>query len=356
MVPRCVINGLFLLILCSCSSTGNKGEQLPFKEYDLTHKSYQTEIYSKSAEISCIGKYLLIFDENKAAVTLFDRLNQMKRLQSYGSKGNGPGEFITMWQVSDPLKSDRVSVYDPDRKKLIYIQVREDNSENPAVKFIEVKNNPKQHEQDGFALGNKMIAPFNDDYLVGVSIISPSKTFSLYDANLNFINFFGEYPVSDSLSLFNSINKLQGAFRAGNNFMIFVPRRIPSIYCYQLKRGKPVLKWKDSFETTYYELRNNDIKFSQEKSKGQTKDMIMGNKYIYVLYNDSPLKDFYQSQDYTFGDGNMIFVYDYNGKRIAKLNLDIKIGYFAVDKEETKLYGAMRSPEFAITEFDLPSF
>ena len=149
------------------------------------------------------------------------------------------------------------------------------------------------------------------------------------------------------------MNRLNGKIVACNGMMAFATSRLPYLACYQLQANKMYKQWSFFYDETYYQVRNDDLLYSKEKSFGKMCDLAMDSQYIYVLYLDQLLSE------YVYGDpeksfANKVLVFDHKGNPVAELNLGCRIIQMTLSSDKTKIYGLAQLPEPQIVEFDMP--
>ena len=73
------------------------------------------------------------------------------------------------------------------------------------------------------------------------------------------------------------------------------------------------------------------------------------DEYVYTLYSGRNYKD---DKDRAF-QSNLIHVYDWEGKLVKKLQLDIDIQQMAVSKDNRKIYAIADLPDPVLVVFEL---
>lgn len=91
-----IVAGVIITILTSCISTNKQNVTVEFnEEYFLKHRAYNTELLIKQGQITVIDSFLiLIAIQQEPFCMIYSIPQNMKEIYSYGSIGNGPGEFL----------------------------------------------------------------------------------------------------------------------------------------------------------------------------------------------------------------------------------------------------------------------
>jgi hypothetical protein len=79
-------------------------------------------------------------------------------------------------------------------------------------------------------------------------------------------------------------------------------------------------------------------------------DIYVGNEFIYTLYSGQTEKKINQTAEVA----KTIFVYNFEGIILARLDLDTSINAFCVDEKVQKIYGITTDKEPGIAEFNIP--
>jgi len=198
--------------------------------------------------------------------------------------------------------------------------------------------------------------PFGDKHYVG-SVCDPENGyFVLFDNNMNYLKQFGKPPILEPrISAFSHLRQLSGDLSVNGNSFVFVASGIPYVACYHIEKGGdtfPTLKWEVTYGKISYTVENDRFNFSNE-TIGFNIGVQNKDKYIYILNIDAPrdqLRSLYES-----GSGaKAILVFDHDGERVARLDLDYGLNNFCVSKDEKTIYGITPNPDYMVVKYDIP--
>ncbi|MFI3263564.1 MAG: hypothetical protein R3Y26_11770 [Rikenellaceae bacterium] len=335
----------FLLFFISCTgSNSNQTKTIEYKEYNVTSREFPNEILIRIPRINILGNRLLVSSYNPAPVLrLYDiGKDSLELITTYGSIGRAGNEFLVPI-VSDIVK-DTVIIYDINARKVKNIVYDSKDNELREVSSINVS---QKKTTEGYIFSDLKISKLSNGSYVGVALHSSGEIFSYYDKDMNFSNYFGELDFLPGITGMTAIQELQGNFNIKGDNIVFGMIRMPYLMMYTMKKDTIVKSWDaDICPIDVTVAGDGVIRYKIEK-RGKIQAMTLGDKYIYLGFNDAPVVKI-ASQVFNF-----IYVYNYEGERVAKLNLDRGLlGSMCVNADETKLYGK-DGESGSIVEFDL---
>ena len=347
-----IIAGFFFLISASCS-TGSKNEiNLKFdKTYTLKHKVHNTELLISFGRMAVIDSFLIITSsQSNSFCKVYSIPNGMKELYGYGHIGNGPNEFLQP-RLTYSYKNT-FGLTEVNKQELTILRLDNPNNNISIIEESRLKA-PYKPKKGELTPGDRYFIKLDDTHYASLLLGGKNQFFSLLDSTLTHITRFGESPIPEKLSILSSMNRLNGKIVACNGMMAFATSRLPYLACYQLQANKMYKQWSFFYDETYYQVRNDDLLYSKEKSFGKMCDLAMDSQYIYVLYLDQLLSE------YVYGDpeksfANKVLVFDHKGNPVAELNLGCRIIQMTLSSDKTKIYGLAQLPEPQIVEFDMP--
>ena len=345
--------GLLLIILAiSCSSPDKKDTSVSFKkDYNLEHKTYDTELLISGGRLAVIDKHLIIIsNEQESFCKVYSIPNNMKEVYSFGRKGNGPGEFLQ--PILTYSHYNTFGLNELNKQELAIMELINSNGNLSIVEQTRLKA-PFNLKKGEIVPPDGHFTKLNDTHYVSLVLAEDGRFFSLLDSTLSHINQFGESPIPEKLPVISSINRMQGKIAANDGTMVFALFKLPYISSYKLINNEMQKQWSFYYNQAYYGVRNGDLLYNKEKSFGRTLDLKMDNEYIYVLYLDILLSEI----DYSKTEkslANKILVFNLHGDAVAKLNLSCRINNMTLSNDQTKIFGLAQLPEPTIVEFDLP--
>ena len=352
------IRGIFfILTLCygfvGCSKVTNVTDTVNFEnEYNLKHKTYNTELLFQIGYMQAVDSLLLIANLNADTICSFYSTHEnMKKVYQYGVIGNGPNEFL------QPLLTyschNTFGLNEVNKQELMILEIKSKEGKFSVNEQKRLKA-PYKKRKGELTLSDYYFIRLNDSLFVSQVCGGQDNFFSLLDNSLQPIQRFGESPIQEELTPYASRVRLHGNIAACNGTMCFTPNKIPYLACYRLESNVMKKKWSLYYNKAYYGVKNGDLLFDKEKSFGQVLDLDMDQQYIYLLYLDQLLSEYDYSKTEK-STANKILVFDYEGNAVAILNLDCRLQKVALAKDCHKIYGIAQLPEPTIVEFELPS-
>ncbi|MDL2281756.1 TolB-like 6-bladed beta-propeller domain-containing protein [Parabacteroides sp. OttesenSCG-928-G06] len=344
--------GLSFLLFFSCTSGHQKDEVIKFeKEYMLKHKDYETELLITYGRLTVIDTFLvLVSNQRESLCKVYSIPEGMKEVASYGRFGNGPKEFL------QPLLTysynNTFGLNELNKQELAIMELVEENGEVCITEQKRLKA-PYQRKKGELNPSDYYFSKLDDSHYVSLLCAGKNRFFSLLDSSLTPIKQFGESPIAEELPVIASRRRLRGSMTAENGTMVFAAADIPYLACYKLETNEMVKQWSFFYDQTFYEVRNDDLLLSKEKSYGYLLDLQMDSRFIYILYLDQLLSE-YDSKLTEKSCANKVLVFDYKGNAVAKLHLDCRINGMAISKDRTKLFGLAQLPDPVFVVFDLP--
>ncbi len=346
---------LFLALGCG----GTKTDSGTFdREYELTGTLYDTDIVGSYPYIGTIDSlvFVLLGNVPEQFGRVYSIGNGMKEIASFGSVGRGPGEFSNATEITS-VYDDKFTITNLNYYQIATMQIVADSGK---VRVEELERlSFGQLESEGLGYEARDVSRLDERHHVGVAYKSAEEVFVLYDEKMNPLGFFGDSPVKDKVKNLSrrSRSQLYGILRVNEGRFIHALRDLPYVQFYESDKNSPFprKKWEAWYGEPYYQVVDGDILYSRTKTVGKTNHAYLGNKYVYILYLDIPIGEYDISRPET-GFANTVLVYDHDGRKVARLNLDHRMYCFCVDQEENKLYGLTTTPEDRIVSFDLPDF
>ena len=347
-----VITGLLVLILLGCSTGSKKEIDITFeKTYALKHKVYDTELLISFGSLAVIDSFLIILStQSESFCKVYSIPNRMKEVYSYGCIGNGPNEFLQprlTYSYNNTFGIDEINTQE------LAIMCLENQDDNILITEKTRLKAPYKPIKGELIPGDMYFIRLDNSHYASLHHGGKSRFFSLLDSTLTPISRFGESPIPEELSVISSMNRLNGKIVACDGTMVFATLNLPYLSFYQLKSGKMNKLWSFFYDETFYQVKNDDLLFSKEKTFGQMRDLAMDSQYIYVLYLDQLLSE-YVSKDPEKSFANKILVFDHKGNPVTELLLGCRIIQMALSSDKTKIYGLAHLPEPQIVEFDMP--
>lgn len=334
--------------MSSCvSKYDNNFEQ----EYELDY-TFLKDIFLNNPQVEVMDSFLILLShtENEKVCNFFSIEDNYKEIGNYGKIGNGPYEFKQ--PILTYANGSTFGINDINDMTLSIMKIM--NRDTFMIREQVRLKAPyliKKNEYVPKCTHFRLIGKRN---YVSTSYVEDGKMFMLSDSLLQPISFFGDSPIVDELSMMMMRNRLQGHITTFQNCFVYGCTDLPYLAFYQLNNDKMEKKWDMFYKKEFYEVSNKDLKFYKDKSTGPLLDLRMDSKYIYALYMDQLLSEY----DYYRTDkscSNKIYVFDYNGEKVACLNLNCRLSKIAVDNKKHKIYGISHLPDYSLVVFNIPN-
>ena len=334
---------LFLSLLTLCLSSSS-----PFNTSDelLIHKNVnlENEYIGIPGPIISFNDGFIGIEYDKSSFPLFqlNKKNTLYAMTHFGIRGQGPTDFISAANIQY-INKNIVGVYD--RGSNSYKEIIISNKNIKSLKF----------ERSYFRV-NKI----NHSKYIGLS--SADGLFHLIDSTGKKKDVFFEYPYKDrnELSQSNSTRAMsyQGMIVTNpqNTKLVYTSNYGEIIHFYNIDNDQITLIEKIEKDYPVYEKVNLN---NSLVSKLDFKKTLMGyisltasDNYLYTLYCGKKIEDLIEGMTVN-KIGNQIRVFDWNGKLIRTLQLDVPCMHISVSMDGKRLWALALIPEATPVYFEL---
>lgn len=348
--------GLFLLLalLGGCQGGKNINSIYGFpRSYSLTSKAYDTELMVTMPQMvinDSLAVVSSLLGKEEDFLQVYSIPDGFRQRADFGQIGRGPQDFIT--PSLNSMVGNDVFIHDLNGRRLARLRIGDSGRSVEEIDRVSF-----QYLDKGQEISAMRIVPFpsDGDGYVGLAFNETPRFFSQWDDSLRFVRNFGDAPVPEKVSYSSSMNFMQGRLQSRGNKFVFAMDNLPYLALYEMNNGEPTQKWSQYFQEPVYGVRGEQILFDKARTFGLTKGLTLGERYIYLIFLDVLLsEEDYQATERFYG--NIVFVFDYEGNRVAELNLDHRIAEIGVSSDERKLYAIAVMPDYRFVEYDLPDF
>lgn len=333
-----------LILILSC----NDERKIEFgKQINIRHKLLNSNLdLGRVNPIFIIDSMLFIHSkgDSEGCFKLYS-LSDYHEITSFGSIGRGPNEFYSPSPMIGNEQNNQVSIFDINGYKIVTFSVNRAYPNANIVPVCAKKINGGAKDMYPYFCMTK----YNDSLTVGICSKDYGEMLGLLDSNLNIVQYFGNAPINEGLS---GSFRFNGFVQAKKDKIVYVPIDYQYIACYTIKDLSPQKLWEDTYIKNDYSIVQGSVNFSSN-ARGRLNGLTLGNKYIYLYVNDNKKSDINSLSSENLNPNN-VFIYDYAGKHIAKLSLDMRILRGCVSEDERTLYGIAYTPEPALVSFELP--
>ena len=333
------LGSLLLLITSSCTYDGNKKITDLFKGKEFSIKaecftSLEEDSIREPYMFACLKNKLLFADMHQESfLSEFDK-NTGKWIGNSLTRGNGPGEYIHLSNMS--VVNNKLFVWDSGKSFVDILKSEGDTLAGEKHIYI---------GSDSCLVSAFQVCPVDENYFIASGIIKNNR-FAVLDSRGKICSSFGNYPFSGEDDEENYITQAfvhQGSIvcspdkkrlAVGNmmgdavSFFDISDLKSPKL-CKEYNYAVP----------QYRKVENNSVAFDKECMVGFI-GLVASSQYCIGLYNgDESLS----SQD-SFG-GNKLLFFDWDGTPLSLVRLDMKYSYLAMDNENERLYLLGIDPE-----------
>ncbi len=298
---------------------------------------------------------LLLIENSDRMEPFFETYDLLsgKKLNDFGRRGNGPGEFISRGSVFYSSEFMKLFIYEPIRNQIFYLDKDELNSTHPELNVYQ------EIDLDGFF--GVTVCILDSTFVVqGISReydrlqfhpIPDGKLFrrGAYQENLVQGNIEGidryrkELSIQGSICANNKLNRLVSAYYYTD---------LLEVYDLDEDRIIGSSEFTQPIQRIFSGNRLNDIaRINRDARTGYSK-IILVKDWIFCLYSESTVDEIIRSG--MFSHSNQIHVFDWDAKLVAKILLDIHVYSITYDAKRNAILGLRSNPEFEIVSFDCP--
>lgn len=344
---RIFISCFLFALLIGCTLSPSKNEIVP---QTLQHVTIEIPdmILGSPGGIQKLGDGLLIMDYKSDSMFHYVDLKHKKYVGQFGSKGQGPDEFIHLTSLQ-PYSDKTVCGYDLMKRE---IKILKWDSLNNRI-----NGSTRKKWTDAWAFD---VVPYGQNQFVGNGCFKDS-IFAAFDSLGNITDLAGEYPYRDEnerkISVRNRALAYQGTLRVTpKGRLAFATMCAKILFLYEihdnrLRRRKVVIDsyadYKPDYsggESSYTVVHNGNLPVCY-------RDLSVTESRIYALYSGRSFKE-YGLAEWECG---YIYVYDWEGNLQTLYQLELPLLCFCVDELSGCIYGIANVPEPTLVCFHLPS-
>lgn len=345
---------LLLLLIIAFSCKNKKNNILIINENSTRFNAFPKEekvqfnnlIEYKSgnpSEIHVLDSTLVIFNSNKGSDYFLYNFSFKTNTISKGFIAKGKGPFESIGASKMGVLKDKIWLYDRSLFKVIFLNKKKFENNELDLNYQEFSLK-KNDLKDYFFYGElSFIDSLN---FLGIDKWGSSSQFKIEKVNLNSKSKnigFGSYKTpSNGLN----IGTIKNAYRS---HIYFNHKKQKAALPY---RYTDVLEIFDINSGEYISTQgpeNYDVHFTEEKSTyyymGKTKEtkktFISGtytDDFIYLIYSGYIRKNRAESDRFKWITGKYVFVYDWDGNPVKKINLDRRVNSIGVSSDNKTLY------------------
>ncbi len=318
------------------------------------HQIFNNTQFQYPRRLHVIDDLLLIenSDRMEPFFETYDLLSS-KKLNDFGRRGNGPGEFISRGAVFYSSEFNKLFIYEPIRNQIFYLDKDELNSIHPEFKVFQ------EIDLNGFFATTVCI--LDSTFVVqGISREYDRLQFHPIPDGLVFRR--GAYQENlvqgntESIDRFRKELTIQGLIYANNKLNRLVSAYYYSdlLEVYDLDEDRIIgtSEFTQPILRIFSGNRPNDIARINREAKTGYYGITLVKDWIYCLYSETTVDENVKSG--SLPHSNQIHVYDWDANLVAKIGLDIPVYSIAYDENRNQILGLRSNPEFEIVKFECP--
>jgi hypothetical protein len=348
LIVFCVFH--FFLFFSSCEDDKRSDIDFLFSDVDsLRYNRVLCEdfIWGQPLDVLCLDSVIMVYDE-KSNINLFHlvSLNHPEEVLSFGRKGQGVNEFIMPFDIQ-VIGKNRIGVFDMMQKTLYGIDLSTVDKQNDDYSILAKDT----------LFGTIKMFPTLYNSFVKLGFYEDCMLRLNYDEKQQ-EKLYGEYPYKDmdEKKIENRIRAMayQGSICLnpyGDKF-VFAVNRADIIYFYKVLPEEIILTKHYELSYPQYLPHADDKSRSASMAANNNRTFISvttSNDYVYALYSGKSM----QESGTKSLEGNVIYVFDWEGNPIKKYNLNCPITHISVNNENSVLYAFSNMPDPQLIEFEL---
>jgi len=340
-----------VLFLFSCSTPAPKEVKVISIE---GQQIFKNTLFQYPYRLHVIDDLLLIenSDRMEPFFETYDLLSG-KKLNDFGGRGNGPGEFISRGSVFYSSEFMNLFISEPIRNQIFYLNKDELKSAHPELNVYQ--------EIDLKGFFGVTVCILDSTFVVqGISREYDRMQFHpIPDGNLFRRGAYQENLVQGNIEGIDRYRKelsIQGSICANNklNRLVSAYYYTDLLEVYDLDEDRIIgtSEFTQPIQRIFSGNRPNDIaRINRDSRTGYSKIILVKDR-ILCLYSETTVNEIIKSG--SFAHSNQIHVYDWDANLVAKIGLDIPVYSIAYDENRNQILGLRSNPEFEIISFDSP--
>lgn len=340
-------NGIMFVLVALCALLSCKPDQ---KKIDvvISDVSCQSVFCSDSVlgapnALALSGSILAIVDTQSDSLIHFVDVGKQKYLRKGGALGQGPSEF-TMITSLNSSSNNSFCLYDPNKRTFFNMACLTDGTSFTPLFKID-------------SLMHYEVRPLAGHSYLATGIYEDSR-YCLIDSQGRIEKVFGEWPFRDEKEKNVSGRIKSQAYMggmtvnpSGTKFLSYVATA-DILSFYHLEKGGVHLVKESCLTYPDYAYNDNSGLFRGTSREAPLTYLAATSteEYVYLLFSGK------NTDKYGLGafSGNTIYVYDWNGNKVAELKSDKDLQCLCVSQDGKVIYTIANDPEPVLVRILLP--
>jgi hypothetical protein len=357
-----ILYSFFFLFLFSCeikkeiTSVMNLFDSPTFLEHQIFDIQINSNELLNPAAIEVYDNLMIVLDIKSENLFSAIDLQEKKYIKSWGSKGQGPGEFIGVMDFYNNYDQTGINAWDPMLQRLNFF----------AYDTVVLNFNPMPQNLFENTNAKNVLKMFYANILqlnksLFLAIGNETKRFSLLNISTNELISTGEYPPQEANTKTHGMLKnlaYNGLIRLNKDLMkvVYISRNSEMFEIFNVNNLGLHVEYGNY--TTIPEYKQiNDYSIDVEKfpkKQGVNHSLSVTNKYIYILYKTYSA-DINEQNKYSddINKADIVLSFDWKGHPLKMYKLDCMVNNIQYDEKNNRLYAIYDNPDPEIIYFDM---
>ena len=307
--------------------------------------------FANPLQITIAEDFLYLGDSKKEKFAHKIQLSNLKHVSSFGTKGKGPGEIISIF-ADIKVHDEKLWFFDRKLSKYIGYDIEDSgntNTDGRKPNYEEIKIDPR--------LSFLRVIWLNDTTILGYGFFTGNdRRFDLIDRSSRKIDSLGSIPRFEVKNLPQNLTKqiADGSFSISpdNDKIAFGCAYSDLLQIINIGTNSELkIKTQDDFDPMFTVVDRNGFQTMGQSGDSRLgySDITTSKNRIYGLYSGLSRDD-----EWKFGV-TMVHVFDWQGNFLYKIKLSKKTNRIAVDKDDEFLYTIQNTETPSIAKYSLRS-
>ncbi len=319
-----------------CNPTEPSHQPTTFDDDKLPAKQLQAQEFGIGEYLlspfraKIIDSILIISDYGGNPLLMAYDLRKKEMIKKFGTKGRGPGEFLSAWNLTIGKTNNSFSVYDPILKKMAQY--------NLLDRIPTFKNEIQLNNEDFFIYADWMT---NDK--IAYTSFSPKGRLVIYNVPQKELSFIANSTPPNETGVPKSVHShayhATVETTASGDKIAICSRYADQIELYKQNGDKIATVVGPEGYTPIYSVVDANGSPSMAET-GKTKlaflDIACTDEFVYVLYSGKNHEDY---PGLLIEHGETVYVFDWEGNPVKKYKLDKGITSMGLSEDQSFIYG-----------------
>ncbi|MBG7630354.1 MAG: hypothetical protein IZT56_07965 [Bacteroidetes bacterium] len=331
MKHKIILPIFLLLALLSCKEDNHliNKNTISFSKFPSEKLISFKELYDFKegvpSKLIIVDSVLIIHNNIKGSKSFLYNyyINNNTVSKGYLNKGRGPNEALGVRSIG--IKGNTLWVYDVTLKKILTI-----DKKTAIVNNVKIVFNEYPYKEYFYAMSFKDSLNY---FTIGdkKSNLKIKEKNLISDKQMNEFGEFGNIPKNMSIGSYKSAHQSFIFVKPSSDKLVLSYRFTDTMEMFNIKTGKSTaIQGPEVFNVSFEPIRETMLK--TDKTRCAFIDGSVTDKYIYLAYSGASYNN---PNKYS---GKSIYIYDWDGNPIRKLNFKKNISTFTISKDDNTIY------------------